>query len=209
MATTTKAIDKQWFMDQLAKRGRSLRDLAVRIGIDPSALSRALNGERKLKIEEAEKIARFLETTVEDVLRHMGMPIEAHGGRHRIALTANINEAGKIEKLKDEMPLPESVLVRAQAAVVGDYTLLSAAQVRARKGALSIWDDAVLLFEETNAVEPEAVGVLSVVTLRDGVQMIGHLDKARKTGEATLRTPSGETKEVVLQSAAPVLAVVP
>jgi hypothetical protein len=198
-------VDKDWFLGQLAQKGRSLRSLAAALHVDPAAVSRLFSGKRNAQDGEPEKIAHYLQVTTEDVLLHLGMDVSSS---QRLAISANITEKGNVERMKETKPLPDSVLVRAHAAIGTGHKLLAAAQVRASKGALSIWDDAVLVFEEPNGLDPAAVGVLSVVKLRDGVQMIGHLDKARKTGEATIRTATGESKDILLQGAAPVLAVV-
>lgn len=202
------AVDKAWFVDRLEKARKSVRGLARFLDLDPSAVSRMLNGERRMKPSEADKIARFLGETIEEVVKRGDVEVPATHVK-RITLDARVTESGKIERLSESHELPPSILARAQAAIVGTHGPLSAAQVRAVKGALALFDDAVLVFEEPSGVEPAAVGVLSVMKLREGVTMIGHLDKARKTGEATVRTAGGETKNVILISATPVLAIVP
>ena len=100
------------------------------------------------------------------------------------------------------------MIARVEAATTSEGPI-NAAQVRAPKGLLGMFDDALVLFADTDAVEPAAVGVLSIVKLRDGVQMIGHVEALRKTGEATLRQADGTTKRVQLETATPVLVVVP
>jgi transcriptional regulator with XRE-family HTH domain len=63
-------IDSAWFHEQLARKGASLRDLARFMELDPSAVSRMLNGERKMSAEEQDDIAAFLGAALVDVVAH-------------------------------------------------------------------------------------------------------------------------------------------
>lgn len=65
-------VDKQWFMERWAEKGFSLRDVARKMDIDPSALSRTLGGERQMKPQEIVNIATILNVTSEEVLAHLG-----------------------------------------------------------------------------------------------------------------------------------------
>lgn len=167
-----------------------------------------LSGTRKMKMAEAEKIARFLAVPTDEVLRRAGIDIE-NADITKLMLEATISDQGKLVSIEPR-PLPSPIMARAQASLgIEQHGKMVAAQVRAMKGPLSLWDDAVVIYSETGIIEPAAVGVLSIAKLRDGVTMLGHLEKARKTGEATVRMADGELREVVLSSAAPVLAVLP
>jgi transcriptional regulator with XRE-family HTH domain len=53
-------IDSAWFYQRLEKDGRSLRAMARELGLDPSAVSRMLRGERKMSAEEQDRIAAYL-----------------------------------------------------------------------------------------------------------------------------------------------------
>ena len=64
-------VDKQWFLDRQAEKGLSLRKMAELMGIDPSALSRTLNGERRMKTSEVGKIATILGASGAEVLAHI------------------------------------------------------------------------------------------------------------------------------------------
>lgn len=64
------AVDKTWFEQRMARSGLSLRRLAERIDLDPSALSRTLNAKRKMTLSEAQKIARILDASFEEVSAH-------------------------------------------------------------------------------------------------------------------------------------------
>ncbi len=67
-ARVTANVDKQWFVDRWTEKGLSLRKVANLVGMDPSALSRVLNGDRKMKVLEIGKIASVLQVSNADVL---------------------------------------------------------------------------------------------------------------------------------------------
>lgn len=201
--------DKNWFFSKIDENNTSVRKLARHMGIDPSAASRTFSGERQMKIEEAKKIAQFLNTSVQEVLSHAGIAINLQGEPTNILLAATIGEDGQMTGMREPRSLPQSIIDRAQSAVKGGDAKVLAAQIRAAKGPLSMWDDAVVLFHHTETVDADAIGMLAIVKVRDGAQCICHLDRARKTGEATLRLPEGNAKDMVILTATPVLAVIP
>lgn len=73
----TVNIDKQWFVDRWTEKGLTLRKVAKLAGVDPSALSRTLNGEREMKVLEIGKLASILDVPRSEVLAHV------EGGRKR------------------------------------------------------------------------------------------------------------------------------
>ncbi len=63
-------IDSAWFYEKLSQRDASLRDMARFMGLDPSAVSRMLSGERKMSAEEQDQIADYLAVPLEEVAAH-------------------------------------------------------------------------------------------------------------------------------------------
>lgn len=49
-----------WINEGLKKSGKTQRDLARALGIDPASVNRILKGARKLRVDEMEPAARFL-----------------------------------------------------------------------------------------------------------------------------------------------------
>lgn len=161
-------------------------------------------------MEEAADIARFLGAPVREVLAHAGVAVDLDGQPTRILLAAVISATGSIDRLPEPRPLPQSVIDRAQAAIRphGNAKFI-AAQVRASEGPLSIWDDAVFLFGHTETVDQKAIGEMSVCRLMSGEQMLAKIERARKTGEARVLDIQGDEREVMLDTATPVLAIIP
>lgn len=162
-----------------------------------------------MQMEEAHAIARFLNAPLAEVMRHAGVAKDLDGLPTRILLAATINEKGEVHRLKEPKPLPQSIIERAQAALTGKNTKVIAAQIRASKGPLAMWDDAVVLFDPTDRVDSDAIGALAVCRKMDGNQVLVRVERARKTGEATIRNPSDVALDVTLDTASPVIAVIP
>lgn len=78
-------VNEQWFRDRLTALGRSQREMAFAMGLDPAQLNRTLKGTRKLPAEEAARMARFLEVPTPAVLKNFGMAV-FHDGE-----VANVN----------------------------------------------------------------------------------------------------------------------
>ncbi len=60
-------IDSAWFYAQLEAQGKTLKDLARTLDLDPSAASRLLRGERKMSAEEQDAMAVYLGVSLEEV----------------------------------------------------------------------------------------------------------------------------------------------
>lgn len=67
---TGDQIDKSWFSQQLKRKGKSQADLARFLNLDRSAVTRMLNGDRNMSVEEQDRIAEYLEIPVGDVALH-------------------------------------------------------------------------------------------------------------------------------------------
>lgn len=204
-------IDNKWFKSKLADKKASMRELAKHLDLDIAAVSRALSGKRKMTMQEANRIAQFLGTHVSEVLKHAGTQLDDDpNAPNRIMLAATINENGQVEKILEPVQLPQTILDRANAAItIHGPGRIIAAQVRALAGPLALLDDAVLLFGHTDVVETDAIGVLSICRNRKGEQILAKIERARKTGEATLICTDGKVEEFTLHTATPILAIIP
>lgn len=204
-------IDGPWFHSQLQQRRLSLRGLAKHMDIDPSAVSRMFSGQRKMQLEEAQQIAAFLRVAVADVLQHAGASIDLDGVPTQVVLAATIDENGIVQRLKEPRPLPASVIERAHSAINAQPqgSSVIAAQVRAIEGPLAMLDDCVVLFGHTDTIDQRAVGTLSICRSNDGEQFIAKIEHARKTGEARVISAAKKPRDVSLDTATPVIAIIP
>jgi transcriptional regulator with XRE-family HTH domain len=67
---TTYPIDRDWFFSMLEQRKISVRQLAKLMELDPSAVSRMLNGKRAMTADEQDQIAEVLGLQIEDIAAH-------------------------------------------------------------------------------------------------------------------------------------------
>lgn len=187
-----------------------MNGLARHLNLDKSAVSRMFSGQRKMRMDEANSIAHFLNAPVSEVLRHAGVSIDLDGQPTRILLAATINEKGQVERLNEARPLPQAVIDRAHAAIAkhGNEQII-AAQIRATQGPLAIFDDWIVLFKHTDTVEPAAIGFTSICRSYAGEQILAKVERARKTGEARVLSIDGKVREFDLHTATPVLVIIP
>lgn len=204
---TTGEMDGEWFRKQLARVGKSQNALGTHLGIPGSQASRTFSGQRKMKFDEVPKIARFLGVSVEDVLLHAGLEVNPRVAKPMMA-EQFVGADGRVTPT-EPVELPAELVSRAREAVPFDRQQhVNAALIRAPKGALAIWDDALVLYEDLGSAPPE-MGVLSIARLRDGVVMMGKVQSVKKTGEGVIETADGQTKTVQIEATSKVLAVIP
>lgn len=65
-------IDKAWFANQMKEKGLTVRSMASRMNIHYSALSRTLNGERRMQMDEIRRIAEIFDRPISEVWAHLG-----------------------------------------------------------------------------------------------------------------------------------------
>lgn len=88
-------IDSAWFYEKLAEKGSSLREMARFMEIDPSAVSRMLNGERKMSAEEQDQISAFFGVGIEEVAAHRRGEVAGFGEKKQAAYEADASSAAE------------------------------------------------------------------------------------------------------------------
>lgn len=105
-------VNKQFFMDHMADKRLSLREVSKQMGVWPAALSRSLDGKRKMQLEEAASLARVLGIPVTEVLANAGIE-PAKVKSRRCDVVAYYKGDGTIEYAKEgsveRVPIPEGV----------------------------------------------------------------------------------------------------
>lgn len=206
----TKQVDRAWFLEKLKETNKSVRGLGRHIGIDASAVTRTLKGERRMKAEEVEPTAEYLGVPQSEVRLRVGWGADVGAtATNAVFLVAVIDENGAIKRLAEPQPLPQAVLRRAHACTAGVDGLVLAAQIRATEGALSLWDDAIVLFVDVDEVDNSAIGSLAICRNKDGAESMARIISARKTGEAVIASATGKKRESKISAAMAILAVIP
>lgn len=72
---TPPKVDTEWFKVRLMRKRMSQRYLAKLMELDPSALSLMINGKRAVTVQEAAKLAHFLNHPYLEVSRRLGASI--------------------------------------------------------------------------------------------------------------------------------------
>ncbi len=78
-------VDRRWFDERMAAQGISLSEVARRMEIDKSALSRALSGKRGMKVAEIAKISTILKASEMEVFAHLKGKATASATKHGAA----------------------------------------------------------------------------------------------------------------------------
>jgi len=201
-------IDGDWFRQKLAEVKKSQNALGRHLGLHSAAMTLMFKGRRQMKLEEAEKIARFINASTDEVLSHAGVKLGGDIGD--IPLQTLIEEDGRLVPAPAPMAIPTETMNRLKANIPLDRRgNFEVAQVRAKKGGLWPLDDNLVLYETPTTMAPGPASVLSVSKLRDGATVIGKVMDWRKTGEAKIITPDGKEKDANIVASSPVLLIVP
>lgn len=201
-------IDGEWFRKKLEAKRKSQAALARHLEVPPSTVTKMLNGSRKVKLDEADQIARFLSVSTEDVLSHLG--VEFGGDTKKLSISSVIDGAGVVRPSPAPLEVSTETMDMLKANIPRDRRdNFQVAQIRATKGSLGLLDDTLLLFEEPQKMTPGRASVLSVSKLRDGTMVLGKVKEWRTTGEATIETMNGEKSNVNIAASTPVLLIVP
>lgn len=98
-------VNKRYFIDLMKDRSLSMREVARRMDTWPGGLSRALDGKRKIPLEEAAGLARVLGVPLAEVMVNAGIDEAATIGR-RCHIIGHAVEAAVVN------PLPAGVIER-------------------------------------------------------------------------------------------------
>jgi transcriptional regulator with XRE-family HTH domain len=188
-------INKAYFEARMADRKLSQNQLADKLGIDRSAMSRMMAGKRKMSAAEAGEIAKHLGISVEDALRNAGVPVSPDSDK-----TAPI--VGTVgDRLEVKL-----------GPVRGSQSLVVPADLANRKGRiLTVQQQGFmfgwrLLYVPVDAVSSDALMRLCVVRKRgDDRLYVRQVNRGPETGWLSLFTPTtGELEDAMLDMAAPI-----
>lgn len=184
-------INTAWFVERLAERRISQRQLARLMGLDPAAISLMLRGKRRMTVDEAAQMAVLLQSTTTDVLVAAGVPVL---GGERVPVLGHLQPDGTVvlsaEGAHDTVEAPPGIPVEAAA-------------VQSRAGDLT---DGWLYFTSQAHGKPDAcLGSLALVAQRDGSLGIAHVRRGYRRGTFNLvNVANTALQSVELAWAAPV-----
>jgi len=159
-------FDRSFFARQLLAQQMSQRQLAKRIELDASAVSLIFKGERELRLEEAQAIARVLKLKAYDVLRRAGVNIDL--GDHKVMVKGVVSADGDVALRAGGTEYQTAISVPRDLDV-GAFALL----VRAPNDRLDKW---LVLVAGHQQPARELHGRHALVAFSDGKQLIGYVE---------------------------------
>jgi len=189
-------LDAKWFRGKLKDRRLTQRALANQLGIDPAQVTNLFKGRRRMRLDEASVIAQFLNTTVEDVLTHAGLPVQSDGKRP-ILLAGYVDDVGEVHIEKG-----------AEAHVIAPAAL-DPGTLAVRSRAPDMLRGALLFFKPAEIVDAAAIGRLAAVRLSQGPWLIRTVQPGVEAGMFDLYWPTTLIEGARLTAAVPVLWIKP
>lgn len=186
-------VNKRFFMDTMKDRRVSLREVAKLIDVWPAALSRSLDGKRKMQIPEAVRLAQVLSVPLAEVLKNAGIQ-EAQVVGRRCNIIGHLTAAGVVERV------PAGVIERtAIPDCVPDNVV--AVQAHTAETNASYCDGWITFFSEPQH-PATLVGHFVLVELDDGTMKSGALRRGYETGTYNLCGPLyGQINSLEIKSA--------
>lgn len=197
-----QAIDTRWFTNTLAAKRLSQRGLGRLLGCNASSVNRLINGKRRLRFDEAERLATFLGVDVSNVISHAGVCVES-GGRHT-RLVGYIDGAGEahVDWSADGEPVPILPDLPTKTVAIQYRTAMTA------RDAMDGW----MIYVEPPNEEPteRALHRFSLIKLDSGIMMLGFLRRGYEIGKYNVTNLLGPALENVgVAWATPVLLIRP
>jgi transcriptional regulator with XRE-family HTH domain len=66
---------RKWLYEQISKRKMTQRELAGKLGVDESLVSRWMKGERPVTLPNIIKIAKLFDTTTDEIINRMNIDV--------------------------------------------------------------------------------------------------------------------------------------
>lgn len=191
-----------WFREQMRAKKVSQRRLAVRLGLDPSAVSLMLRDKpkRRMQLREAATIAEVLGVPLADVLEHAGIPVNeiSPGASGMLAVAGLVDADGRVSEAA-----PESG--RFAPAPPGAPEDCRALRFDTAMTPREAWDGWVLYYTPSETVTDAAVGRLCVVHAESGEVLVRLVRRSTGLREYDLLDLCGERRSTSrLIAAAPI-----
>jgi transcriptional regulator with XRE-family HTH domain len=190
----------RWFKSLFEQRGFSQRKLAKDLKMDPAALTLVLQGRRKLKSEEAAKMASHLSVSVEEILEHAGIEIATPSTHRKIKIEGYFDGELKLHR-------GEPRGAKLAPCPFQDPTM-RAARIQSAGSRFESIDGALVYYQESSKFDPEALGRLALVTIsRDPTPRLRVIRRGYQPGTYNLTALNGEILEesVKIDSSSPVV----
>ena len=193
-------FNKRYFQTVIAERGKTQREVAAAMDLDPSALSLIFSEQRKLQLDEAAELARLLDLPLTEVFKNAGIePPKTHA----VALRGWIDAQAEVHFFSERgggtvdcpVDMPEGAM---------------AFQARTAMSKLEHWDGWLFFVPPpvtgTRDVDvvASAMNRLSIARLVGGVTALGYLKKGYTRGRYSLYLGDQVIQDAQIEWAVPV-----
>jgi transcriptional regulator with XRE-family HTH domain len=179
-------IETQWFVDRLAAREMSQRQLAKLMNLDPAAVSYMLRGKRKITLAEAAQLAALLDSTPSEILDRAGINNQS---LKRVRLEGSINGNAEIVAFGKGA----HDMIEAPGDVPPDTV---AYQCRTSGTELDRLDGQIYFVNHTKSTPIQYVEAICVCARKAGPAVVAQIRKGYKRGTYNLvLVGSGKTLE--------------
>lgn len=193
-------MNTKWFRDRLRGIELSQRGLAKLLDIDAAAVSYMLRGQRKMTLQEANRIAQILGVPASEVMRQAGIKVDDN--IKRVPVSGVCDATGNITMLA---PKTHERIIAPADVPADSY----AVQVRSPGHTKDGW----LFFVSAEQREPrEQIDSMCLCALADGTQVLAYVRRGyRKDAfNLTLSTDAGKLlQDQSVTWASPVLWIKP
>jgi transcriptional regulator with XRE-family HTH domain len=66
---------RKWLYEQISKRKMTQRELAGKLGVDESLVSKWMKGERPVTLPNIVKLAKLFDTTTDEIINRMNLDV--------------------------------------------------------------------------------------------------------------------------------------
>jgi len=193
----------RYFVNAIRDNQISQRQLAGKMGMDPSALNLALRGKRRLQLDEAARLSKLLSLPLDDVLYNAGVELPPEQGKGKgvsVPVTGYVDAEFRVHA--GATPGPRKV----EAPPV-PLRGLEALRIRTAASSADAWDGAILYFRPMEDVEAESIGRMCIVLTAAGDRLVRVLRQGYVRGTYNLAHLNGGLVDeaVKVVSASPVV----
>jgi hypothetical protein len=189
-------IDTQWFIDRLAERRLSQRQLAKLMGLDSAAVSYMLRGKRKMSVDEAAQLAVLLQSSTQDILRAAGAPVHT---QHLVPVVGFVGPDGRVamdaEGAHDMIEAPPHMPPDTQAL-----------QFRTAGTERDGWDGWLAFLSQNQKPPDQALGSMALVAIKHNGLHLAVIKRGYRRGTYNLSDMANRvTENMELAWACPIL----
>lgn len=193
-------INTRWFHSQLESQGLTQRKLAQHLRKDPSAISLALKGKRRISLSEATEMARLFCVPIDEVLTQAGIKIHEPKSAKSLSVSGWIDGEFNVHQEPPKGP-------RAVPVPVFGGKGIRVLRFQTTGTGLDGIDGALVYYKPTGRVDSGCNGKLCVVEIDGGGVKLATVRNGYQSGTFNLSKMDGKLMEesVILDSASPVL----